>query len=77
MSDICTAGWSASKKASRYSHWMESGKLRGINDNEFVKNGDQLKLPATLAMAKHDSKCFDEAYYAFKNAVSATRNEET
>ena len=56
---------------------MESGKLRGINDNEFVKNGDQLKLPATLAMAKHDSKCFDEAYYAFKNAVSATRNEET
>ena len=65
-----TSGWSASQKASKYTRWLEGGTHQGINDNEFVVNGEHLKLPAILAMAQYGSECFDEAYYACKNAVS-------
>ena len=65
-----SSGWSASKKASKYTRWLEGGLHQGINDNDFVVNAEHLKLPATLAMAQHGSECFDEAYYAGKNTVS-------
>ena len=59
------------KKAVKYSRWMEGGARQGVADNEFLTDGDRLKLPATLAMSQHSPECFDEDYYARKNAVRA------